>query len=183
VDTKGSHADLTDDYAAIPAEMKQLAAFFGKSCLRELDEETFYENIPKLRREISDRAVLRGIHFFSEQARVQEGKDALRADDFEGFLDVIRRSGLSSVQLLQNIYSPKDVSTQNVMIALAVTDHILQENHSGVCRIHGGGFAGTIQAFVKTGMTGEYKRKIETVFGEDTCHILQIRPCGGIEIV
>lgn len=181
VDTKGSHADLTDDYAAIPAEMKQAAEFFGKELLCDVDEAEFYANIASLREQISDRAVLRAMHFFEEQRRVSEGVHALRENNFAGFLDVIRRSGDSSWKLLQNIYSPKDVHHQNVTVALSVSEHILREN--GVCRVHGGGFAGTIQAFVKNEATGEYKEFIESVFGEGTCHVLKVRPYGGIRIL
>lgn len=181
VDTKGSHADLTDDYAAIPEEMKQVAEVFGKSFLREVEEAEFDADIAGLRDKVSDRAVLRAMHFFEEQKRVVKGVNALRKNDFAQFLDVIQDSGNSSSKILQNIYSPKDVHTQNVTVALAISEHLLQDN--GVCRVHGGGFAGTIQAFVKDEKVGEYKQRIESVFGEDTCHVLKIRPCGGIRMI
>ena len=126
VDTKGSHADLTDDYAAIPVEMKEVATCFGKEYLREVIPEDFYLGIAKVREQTGDRCVLRAMHFFEEQKRVFEGVDALKRDDFDAFLDVIKRSGDSSSKLLQNIYSPKDVNTQNVTVALAVSEHILQ---------------------------------------------------------
>lgn len=181
VDTKGSHADLTDDYAAIPVEMKEVAQFFGKQYLREVDESVFFANFAKLREKVSDRSVLRALHFYTEQTRVREGVNALKQNDFACFLDVIKRSGDSSSKLLQNIYSGKDTACQNVTIALAVTEYILKDN--GVCRVHGGGFAGTIQAFVKNDVAKEYKNSIEAVFGAGTCHILKVRPYGGIKLI
>lgn len=181
VDTKGSHADLTDDYAAIPVEMKQVAACFGKEYLRMVEPEAFYSEIARVRQQTGDRAVLRAMHFFDEQSRVSEGVNALKADDFDAFLDVIERSGNSSNKLLQNIYSPKDVNAQNVTIALAASAHALQGG-KGVCRIHGGGFAGTIQAFVKNEAVDDYKHYIESIFGENACHVLKVRPYGGIKV-
>lgn len=181
VDTKGSHADLTDDYAAIPEEMRQVAKFFGKELLTEITPSEFFSNIALLRGHISDRAVLRAMHFYTEQARVDEGVKALEANDFGRFLDVIRRSGDSSSKLLQNIYSTKDVHTQNVMVALGASEYFLGDE--GVCRVHGGGFAGTIQAFVKNAAVDGYKNSIESIFGEGTCHILKVRPYGGIKVI
>lgn len=180
VDTKGSHADLTDDYAAIPEEMGRVAAFFGKKLLREVEPLEFFKNIGRLRESVDDRCVLRAMHFFTEQERVKEGVDALKKDDFAGFLDVIRRSGESSVKLLQNIYSPKEPHVQNMTVALGASEYVLKDR--GVCRVHGGGFAGTIQAFVKNEAVEEYRAFIESVFGEGACHVLKIRPYGGIEI-
>jgi galactokinase len=181
VDTKGSHADLTDDYAAIPAEMKQVAQFFGKSLLSEVEKSEFMANVAALRESVSDRAVLRALHFYEEQERVSEAVTALERDDFDGFLSVIKRSGDSSSKLLQNIYSPKDVKTQNVTVALSLSEDVLGAD--GVCRVHGGGFAGTIQAFVKNTAVAAYKTYIETVFGEGSCHVLKVRPYGGIEVL
>lgn len=180
VDTKGSHADLTDDYAAIPVEMKKVAECFGKEFLREVEPAQFYADIAKAREAAGDRSVLRAMHFFTEQERVTEGVNALKNDDFDAFLDVIKRSGDSSSKLLQNIYSPKDVNTQNVTVALAASEYALKDN--GVCRIHGGGFAGTIQAFVKNEAVNDYKNYIESVFGEGSCHVLKVRPYGGIKV-
>lgn len=120
------------------------------------------------------------MHFFTEQERVKEGVDALKKDDFDGFLDVIRRSGESSVKLLQNIYSPKEPHVQNMTVALGASEYVLKDR--GVCRVHGGGFAGTIQAFVKNEAVEEYRAFIESIFGEGACHVLKIRPYGGIEI-
>lgn len=181
VDTKGSHADLTDDYAAIPAEMKQVAEFFGKSVLREVDKDEFFANIGKLRAAVSDRAVLRAIHFFTEQDRVADAVKALEADDFQGFLKVIQASGNSSSKSLQNIFSLKDVHAQNVTVALSASEYFLGDK--GVCRVHGGGFAGTIQAFVQNDAVAGYKAAIEGIFGEGACHVLKVRPFGGIRVM
>jgi galactokinase len=183
VDTKGSHADLTDDYAAIPVEMKQVAEFFGKEYLRDIPEEEFIANVGKMREseKVCDRAILRALHFYTEQDRVREGVEALDAGEFEHFLDVIKRSGDSSSKLLQNIYSTKDVQTQNVTVALGFSEKLIGAD--GVCRIHGGGFAGTIQAFVKNSAVDSYKKGIEAIFGEGSCHVLKVRPYGGIKVV
>lgn len=181
VDTKGSHADLTPDYAAVPDEMNQIAKAMGKEHLREVSEEAFYASIPMLWKHTSGRSVLRGIHFYQEEKRVQQGVKALRDSDYAGFLEVIQASGNSSAKYLQNIYSPKDIDSQNVTVALAVTESILGEN--GVCRVHGGGFAGTIQAFVKNEAVREYKEKIEAIYGADSCHVLKVRPIGGTKVL
>ncbi len=178
VDTKGSHADLTEDYAAIPMEMKKIAAYFGKEYLREVEEEDFFANIAALREKTGDRAVLRAIHFYTEQSRVSRAVAALEEDDFDGFLHEIRESGASSEKYLQNIYSLKEPHVQNVTVALAASAYYLKGN--GVCRVHGGGFAGTIQAFVKNEAVAPYKNAIEAIFGKDSCHVLKIRPYGGI---
>lgn len=178
VDTKGSHADLTEDYAAVPAEMKAAAAYFGKECLREVEEKEFFANIANLREKTGDRAVLRAIHFYTEQGRVGRAVKALEKDDFEGFLHEIRESGASSQKYLQNIYSPRNPYEQSIALALAISEYYLKDN--GVCRVHGGGFAGTIQAFVKNDAVDGYRRAIESVFGEGSCMVLKVRPYGGI---
>ena len=178
VDTKGSHADLTEDYAAVPMEMKAVAAYFGKEYLRDVGEETFFSNIAKIREKAGDRAVLRAIHFYTEQGRVSRAVKALEEDDFDSFLFEIRESGDSSEKCLQNIYSLKEPQVQNLTVALAVSTYYLKDN--GVCRVHGGGFAGTIQAFVKNEAVDDYKNTIEAIFGKGACHVLKIRPYGGI---
>lgn len=178
VDTKGSHADLTEDYAAVPAEMKSAAAYFGKEYLREVAEEDFFANLAGVRETAGDRAVLRAIHFYTEQERVSRAVKALENDDFEGFLSVIGESGGSSAKYLQNIYSIKEPQVQNMTVALAVSEYYLRDN--GVCRVHGGGFAGTVQAFVKNHAVRDYQNAVESVFGKCSCHILKIRPFGGI---
>ena len=181
VDTKGSHADLTPDYAAVPEEMNRIAAACGREHLREVPEAEFYEKLPALWQETSGRCVLRAIHFFEEQRRVAAAVEALEQNDYEGFLRVIRASGNSSAKFLQNIYSPKDIAAQNVSVALAVSESILRDR--GVCRVHGGGFAGTIQTFVKNEAVAEYKDRMEKIFGADSCHVLKVRPLGGIRML
>lgn len=181
VDTKGSHVDLTPDYAAVPAEMNQVAQALGREHLREVPRETFFKELPKLWKETSGRAVLRAIHFYEEEERVLRGVKSLEESDYPGFLSVIKASGDSSAKYLQNIYSPKDVDSQNVTVALAVSESILGEN--GVCRVHGGGFAGTIQAFVKNEAVAAYKEQIEAIYGDDSCHVLKVRLQGGIRVL
>ncbi|MGI6006832.1 MAG: galactokinase [Ruminococcus sp.] len=181
VDTKGSHSDLTEDYAMIPQEMKKVAGFFGKEVLRQVDEKKFYQEIPHLRQKLGDRCVLRAMHFFAENRRVKEQMEALKRHDFAEFLEMVRDSGNSSFKYLQNVYTNRDVQNQSVSIALAVSESILKEN--GVCRVHGGGFAGTIQAFVRDNFVEEYKGKIEDVFGSGACHVLKVRKSGGVQVI
>ena len=181
-DTKGSHADLTADYAAIPAEMKSVAAFFGKDVLREVPEESVISNIPALREKLGDRAVLRALHFYEENRRVVKETSALRDNDFETFLANIKASGNSSYKFLQNIYTNHDIQRQNISIALCISEKILGED-GGVCRVHGGGFAGTIQAFVRNDRVAEYKQTLDRIFGEGSCAVLKIRKYGGIRVI
>lgn len=181
VDTKGSHADLTPDYAAIPAEMNMVADVFGKNHLREVDESEFYANISKVREKISDRGVLRAIHFYEEEKRVVNAFEALNAENYNSFLSVIKESGNSSAKYLQNIYSPRKLEEQNVTVALAVSESVLKDN--GVSRVHGGGFAGTIQAFVKNDFVESYKNTMEGIYGTNSCHVLKIRPLGGVRVL
>ena len=181
VDTKGSHADLTDEYAAIPAEMKKIANYFNKEFLREVDEQEFFDNIAKVREIGNDRAVLRAIHLFTENKRVDLQVAALNAGDFDEFKRLIKASGDSSYKFLQNVYANSDIFNQSVSIGLAMSEKILGDN--GVCRVHGGGFAGTIQAFVKDSYVDTYKTEIEKVFGKDSCHILKVRKYGGKKVV
>ncbi|MBQ9064948.1 MAG: galactokinase [Blautia sp.] len=181
VDTKGSHADLTDDYAAIPAEMKNVAAFFGKSFLTEIDEETLIQNLPAVREKCGDRAVLRAVHFFEDNERVTYEVSALEKGDFDGFKKLIKESGDSSFKFLQNVYSNKDVNAQNIPVALVLSELTLKGR--GVCRVHGGGFAGTIQAFVPDGIVAEYKKAMEDCFGEGSCYVLKVRKYGGMKVL
>ncbi len=181
VDTKGSHADLTDDYAMIPIEMKKVANFFGKEYLRDVEVKDFYSNIAKIRETSGDRAVLRAIHFFEEEVNVDNAVDALETENFRKFLDIIEKSGNSSYKYLQNVYTSKNVQEQNLSIALSVSDVVMGDN--GVCRVHGGGFAGTIQAFVKNDFVTEYKKAIENIFGENSCYVLKVRKYGGIKVI
>ena len=172
VDTKGSHADLTDEYAAIPMEMKKVANYFGKEFLREVDEEDFFNDIAGARKACQDRAVLRAIHLFEENKRVDQEVKALNNSDFETFKKVVKESGDSSYKFLQNVYANCDVQNQSVSIGLAMSEKIIGRN--GVCRVHGGGFAGTIQAFVKDEFVTAYKTEIERVFGKGSCHVLKV---------
>lgn len=179
-DTKGSHANLTGDYALIPEEMKKVSEFFGKGFLREVDPKDFYKNLSNIRQECGDRPVLRALHFFEENKRVEQEVAALQAGNFQGFLENVQASGNSSFKYLQNIYTNLDVQNQSVSIGLAVSDSIL-EGH-GVSRVHGGGFAGTIQAFVADNFVETYRKTLDSVYGEGSCHVLKIRPYGGVSI-
>lgn len=180
VDTKGNHANLTPEYVAIPSEMKQVAAYFGKEVLREVDENEFYQNLAKVRETVSDRAVLRAIHFFAENKRALDEAAMLKKNDFDGFKALVQASGNSSFKFLQNIYASSAPEEQGVALGLALSEKVL--NGRGVCRVHGGGFAGTIQSFVPNDLTETYKAELEALFGEGSCYILSIRPLGGIQI-
>lgn len=181
-DTKGSHADLTADYAAVPAEMRAAAAVLGQEVLHGVTMEQLLANSAEIRAKAGDRAYLRAIHFVNENVRVQQEVAALRAEDFEGFLKVVKASGDSSYKFLQNVYTNHDVQHQNVSIALAVSETVLGSDN-GVCRVHGGGFAGTIQAFVKNEAVAEYKATMDQVFGEGACQVLKIRKYGGMKVL
>lgn len=181
VDTKGSHANLTDDYAAVPAEMNQVASLFGKEHLNEINFNDFTEKLPDIYGKVSDRAILRAYHFLSENQRVGRAVCALESDRFDTFLSIIRESGDSSYKYLQNVYSGKYTDKQPIPVALALSSYFLKDN--GVCRVHGGGFAGTIQAFVKEEYVSEYKEFIEKILGKDTCHVLSIRRQGCIKVL
>ena len=181
VDTKGSHADLTDDYAAVPREMKQVAEYLGQPVLRMVDEKDFYEKIGEIREAYGDRAVLRTIHLFEENKRVDKQLAALEAGAFEEFKALVKESGDSSYKFLQNVYSNHDLKNQNVAVGLAVSELVLGKQ--GVCRVHGGGFVGTIQAFVPNSLVAEYKKAMEHVFGADSCHVLKVRKYGGMRVL
>lgn len=180
-DTKGSHSDLTDDYVAIPYEMKQIAQFFGKSVLREVDEDEFYRCIPQIRENISDRAVLRSAHFFAETKRAEAEAKSLENNDFNEFLKLVNQSGKSSYQLLQNAYSCKNPAGQGIPLGIMISERILDSK--GAVRVHGGGFAGTVQAFVPNSLINDYSNEINRIFGENSCHIMHIRPYGGLCII
>lgn len=181
VDVHASHADLTGEYASIPYEMKEVAKYFGKEVLRDVDEKEFYDQLPAVRKATNDRAVLRAIHLFEENKRVEKVVGALKEKDFAGFKAIIQASGNSSFKYLQNVYPNSDVFNQSVSLALAISENVLGGH--GVCRVHGGGFAGTIQAFVEDGFVAEYKEAIEKVFGQDSCHVLKIRKYGGKKVL
>ena len=180
VDTGGNHANLTQDYADITIECKKISNALGVDFLRDADSDRFYKSIPELRRSCGDRAVLRAFHFFNEQNRVEEQKAALKAGDFESFLRLVNESGNSSYDYLQNLYSNSDVAEQGLPLAIAFTKRFL--NGRGACRVHGGGFAGTIQCYIPTEILADYKEMIESVFGCGSCCVLNIRPVGGYEI-
>ena len=180
IDTGADHADLTDKYAAIPMEMKQVSQILGKEFLRDVSEEEFIANIPEIRKSVGDRAVLRAIHFFADNARIPDQVQALRRNDFDLFLKLVKESGRSSYMYLQNIIPSGYIRHQEVALALAICEKILGER--GAFRVHGGGFAGTIQAFVPYDMLELFKKGIEEVFGEGACHVLSIRPIGGVRL-
>lgn len=180
VDTGGNHADLTGDYAAMPIEMKSVAAFFGQQVLREVDPKRFYAELAQLRAACSDRAVLRAFHFFADNERACALADALRNQNFEQFKRLIIESGRSSYMYLQNVYTCKNPEQQGISLALAVSERLLAGK--GAWRVHGGGLAGTIQCFVPDAMLEDYKCAMEAIFGENTCHVLSIRPVGGVQV-
>lgn len=181
VDTHGNHSDLTDDYAAVRAEMESVAQALGKNVLREVSYEEFFAALPEVTGRVNDRAILRAIHFFNENKRVEKAVECLENNDFEGFKQVIIDSGRSSFMLNQNVYTPKNPTEQKLSLALAISKELL--DGKGAWRVHGGGFAGTIQAFVPNDMLDEYKKTIEGVFGEGSCHVLIIRPVGGTQVI
>lgn len=181
VNTGGDHADLTDDYAAVPAEMKSVAGALGKNVLREVDERDFWEALPTLRTSLSDRALLRSMHFFAENARVDMQKEMLLSGDFDGFLSQVIASGRSSFCYLQNVYTPKNPSEQGISLALCLAED--QLSGVGAWRVHGGGFAGTIQAYVPTALVSKFCSRMEQVFGESACTVLRIRSESAMKIL
>lgn len=180
IDTKADHADLTDEYAAIPGEMKAIAGYFSSDWLREIARADVILNIGILRAKFGDRAVLRALHFFEENERVDKLIHSLKNNNFGDFLSSINESGNSSYKYLQNIFAVSDHTHQAVGIALNVAEHAL--TRKGACRVHGGGFAGTIQAFVPMDLLQQFKMDMEKVFGAESCHVLSIRPFGGTEV-
>lgn len=181
VDTHGNHSDLTDDYAAVREEMESVAKAMGKNVLREISYDDFFAALPELAGKVNDRALLRAIHFFGENQKVEKAIDCLESGDFEGFKEIIIASGRSSFMLNQNVYTPKNPTEQKLSLALAISKELLEGK--GAWRVHGGGFAGTIQAFVPNDMLDTYKSTIEGVFGKGSCHVLIIRPVGGAQVI
>ncbi len=179
-DTRSSHADCTPEYAAIPAEMKNVAKVFGKEVLSEVTKEELFANIERVRKVTGDRAVLRALHFMLENERVELEVSALKKGDLTEFLKLVTSSGDSSFKYLQNVYINTDVAHQNVSLALAVSEAVLGEN--GVCRVHGGGFAGTIQAFVKRDAVEAYCKTMDDIYGEGACKVYQVRKFGGVRV-
>ena len=180
IDTRASHADLTDEYAAIPQEMKAVAGYFGKEVLTEVAESDFYAALPTLRQQFGDRAVLRGVHEFQENRRVIQQVAALEKGDFAGFLGLVKESGLSSWLYLQNVIPAGYIAHQDVAVALALCEKHLEGR--GAYRVHGGGFAGTVQAFVPMDQLEAFRVGIDAALGQGACHILSIRPQGGVEM-
>ena len=179
IDSRASHADLTDEYAAVPGEIKAVAKYMGKEVLTQIDEADFYARLPELRKICGDRAVMRCIHFYQENARVPKQVEALRSGDFDTFLRLTRESGYSSYMYLQNVIPAGYTDHQDVAVSLALCDHFLQSR--GAYRVHGGGFAGTVQAFVPFDLLDSFRSGIDAALGEGACHVLSIRPQGGVE--
>ena len=178
VDAGGSHANLTPEYAAIPEEMRSVAKLLGEDVLGKTSEADFYAKIGELRSKVSDRALLRAMHFYGENRRALEQAEALKAGEFQRFLKLVRESGESSKDLLQNVYPSGDVGERSVSLALGLCARLLGKD--GAWRVHGGGFAGTVQAFVPLHQLEEFRTAMENVFGAGTCHDLSVRPTGGI---
>ena len=181
IDTRASHAELTGEYAAITEELKAISHYFGAEVLRQVEEQAFYEAIPALREAFGDRAVLRAIHFFEENARVAQQVQALEENDFDRYLQLMKESGQSSFMNLQNVIPTGAVTHQEVGLTLALCRKLLQGR--GGYRVHGGGFAGTVQAFVPDDMLEDFKKGIDAVLGDGACHVLSIRPEGGTEML
>ena len=181
VNTGGNHADLTDDYASVPAEMKSVAAYFGKSVLREVDENEFLANIAALRESVGDRAILRALHFFGENKRVAAQKAALDAGELDTYFAEVISSGKSSFCYLQNVYTTKNLKEQGLSLALCLAEGYLSDKKAAY-RVHGGGFAGTIQAYVPMEDVDGFRALMDGVFGEGKCIVLRIRPEGAVRI-
>ncbi len=179
-DTKSNHENLTDEYDAIGDEMRNVASYFGCKVLNEVNADSFYENIPELRKLYGDRAVLRSMHYFDETKRAIDEAKALKQWDIDKFIRLVNDSGESSANLLQNLYSCKTPGNQEIPLAIALSKRVLKSE--GAVRVHGGGFAGTIQAFVPKKLLDEYVLTMEKAFGKGACMKLRIRPYGGVEI-
>ncbi len=181
VDTKGNHSDLTDEYGFVRSEMEAVAAFFGKKVLREVTKQQVVENAGEIAGKTGERALLRALHFFNDNERVEKEVAALKAGDFEAFKALVIESGFSSYMYNQNVYSNKEPKSQPLSLALALSEELLKGK--GAWRVHGGGFAGTIQAFVPNELLESYTRVMKSVFGDDCCYVLNIRPIGGARFI
>ncbi len=183
VNTGGNHADLTPDYAAVPTEMKAVAAELGASVLREIDRETLIKNIPALREKVGDRAILRALHFFAENDRVAAQKSALKSGDLAKYFEGVRSSGQSSFNYLQNVYTTANVSEQGLSLALNLAESYLSKLDAPTAwRVHGGGFAGTVQAYVPMSASAGFVELLESVFGNGSCYLLKIRLSGAVRV-
>ncbi len=180
IDSGADHADLTDEYAAIPLELKEICRLMGKEVLREIPEADFMAQLPRLRKEVGDRAILRALHFYGDNERVPKQAAALESGDIDTFLKLVKESGYSSWMYLQNIVPCGSKEHQEMAVALAMCDKLLAER--GAYRVHGGGFAGTVQAFVPADMLEEFRAGMEAALGAGSCHVLSIRPVGGTRI-
>lgn len=181
IDSRADHADLTDEYAAVTLELKAVCKYFGKEVTTEIPEEEFYAAIPELRKAVPDRAIMRAIHEYNENRRVPQQVACLEKGDFEGFLKLTRESGFSSWMYLQNVIPAGYVQQQPMAVALGLCEHYLQGR--GAYRVHGGGFAGTVQAFVPFDLLESFRSGIDAALGEGACHVLSIRPQGGVPAV
>lgn len=180
LDSGAGHEDLTGEYSAITEELRAVCRVFGKEVLREVPEEDFLAELPKVRKAAGDRAVNRAFHVYGENRRVQAEKEALRQGDFDRFLTLVRESGRSSAMYLQNIIPTGSVTAQELMVTIALCERILEGR--GAVRVHGGGFGGTAQAFVPLDMLEKFKAATEAALGPDCCHVVMIRPAGGIKL-
>ena len=183
INTGGSHADLTSEYASIPSEMKTVAKIFGAETLRAVSFTDFIRKIPDLRQRVGDRAILRALHFFQENKRVEQQVETLQSGNIGKFLNLVRESGNSSFKWLQNIYSTKNVTEQGVTLALALSEKYIDKIGAGACRVHGGGFAGTIQVFLPKNAIENFKERIIPVFGKNSIQELSIRAIGTVRII
>jgi galactokinase len=181
VDTGGNHADLTDDYASVPKEMKSVAAHFGKSVLREVNKDELIAAIPELRAKVGDRAILRAMHFLCENERVLAQKNALLNGDLDAFFAEVLSSGKSSFCYLQNVYTTKNLTEQGLSLALCLAENYLSGKRAA-WRVHGGGFAGTTQCFIPTELVEGYRALMDGIFGEGACIVLRIRPVGAVKV-
>lgn len=181
VDTGGNHADLTDDYASVPMEMKAVAALLGKTVLRECNKADLISHASEIRKKCGDRAFMRAVHFFEENARVDSMKAALNNNDLNAYFNGVFASGKSSFCYLQNVYTTKNIAEQGLSLALCLTDDFMK-NKDGAFRVHGGGFAGTIQAYIKESDVASYRALMDSVFGEGACLVLRVRADGAIKV-
>lgn len=182
VDTGGNHADLTEEYASIPREMKSVAAYFGKKFCRGISEQELWKNAARLRAKVGDRAFLRALHFIDENKRVDLQDHALRTKDFPAFLRLINESGISSSRWLQNVVAGSATTEQGMATALAISERFINKIGAGACRVHGGGFAGTILVFLPHEKTAEYTNLMESVFVQGCVKQLNVRPVGTVEL-
>ena len=181
VNTRGNHADLNEDYAAVPREMRAVAKLLGREVLRGLTEEDIIKNFSNIRRVVGDRAVLRAFHFLRENERVKKIKEALKSNDVKGFLKTVSESGRSSFEYLQNVYSPSNEREQGLSVGLALSEGYL-DGKDAVCRVHGGGFAGTIQVFLKNEDAEGYIKYMNSILGDGACEAFNVRGVGATKL-